>query len=106
MMQIPDHYPPILTDIAHLLRARLGQHLPDTTAETLAIACTEDLGLTFSGCQIYIPKQDAMKRAQRDQAIWRNFTGHNHAELASRYKLTVTQIYDILARVRTSKQPG
>ena len=104
-MQLPDHYPPILADIAHLLRARLGQHLPDTSAETLAMACTEDLGLTFSGCQIYIPKQDSVKRAQRDAAIASAFNGRNHAGLARRFGLTVTQIYDILARQRHDRQP-
>lgn len=102
-MQIPEHYPPILADMATLFRARLGQHLPDSEADVLTLACVDDLCLTFSGCQIYIPKQDAMKRAQRDQAIWRGFTGHNHVELANRYKLTVTQIYDILARQRTAR---
>jgi len=33
------------------------------------MACAKDLGLTFSGCQIYISKQDTMKRAWRDAGI-------------------------------------
>lgn len=104
-MQLPDHYPPILADIALLLHGRLHQHLPAAQAETLARACAEDLGLTFSGCQIYIPKQDSVKRAQRDAAIASAFNGRNHADLARRFSLTVTQIYDILARQRHDRQP-
>ena len=60
-MQLPDSYPPILADIAHLLHLRLAQHLPAEQAAALARAQTDDLSLTFSGCQIYIPKQDAQR---------------------------------------------
>jgi len=103
-MQIPEHYPPILADMATLFRARLGQHLPDSEADVLTLACVDDLCLTFSGSQIYIPKREAMSRAHRDSLIVREFDGHNHADLAKRYHLTVTQIYDIIARRRTARR--
>ncbi len=97
-MQIPDHYPPILADIARLLRPRLNEHFSDTQADRLALALVDDFCQAFSGSQIYIPKQDAFKRAQRDAAIRQEFDGRNHADLSRRYRLTVTQIYEILAR--------
>ena len=102
-MQIPEHYPPILTDIAQLLHLRLGQQLPADQASTLAMTCTEDLRAVFGGSLIYLPKGKDYERKARDAAIYHAFTGKNHLELARRYRLTVTQIYAILARVRASK---
>lgn len=104
-MQIPEYYPPILADIAQLMHLRLRESLPADQAECLALALTDDLCQTFSGCQMYIPKRDMQQRLQRDQAIVREFTGNNRLELAKRYKLSVTQIYDILARQRHDRQP-
>jgi Mor family transcriptional regulator len=103
-MHLPDHYPDILADIAQLLNARLQQHLPAEQAAALALAQAEDLRLTFNGCQIYIPKGDHYERAQRDAEIAAAFNGRNHAELARRYHLTVTQVYDILNRQRLGRQ--
>lgn len=103
-MQLPEHYPEILADIARLLHARLQPHLPADQAAALALAQAEDLRLTFNGCQIYIPKGDGYERAQRDAELASAFNGRNHAELARRYRLTVTQVYDILHRQRLSRQ--
>ena len=44
-----------------------------------------------------------MKRAWRDTKIRQGFNGRNHAGLARSYDLTVTQIYDFIARIRTAK---
>ena len=104
-MKIPEYTPPILDDIAQLLRLRLHGHIPEDQADALALAQANDLGQAYSGCQLYIPKYEGLvlKRRQRDQSIWQAFTGHNHRELALRYKLTVGQIYTILARTRASR---
>lgn len=97
-MNLPDHYPPILADIAQLLYARLQSHLPAALAESLALTQTNDVRMTFSGCQIYIPKFEVIDRHQRNAAIQRAFTGHNHAALGRQFGLTVTHVYEILAR--------
>jgi len=102
-MHLPDHYPPLLSDIAQILHLSLSQTLPADQAATLALAQTDLLSRTYSGCQVYFPKQDAR---QRDAAIAREFNGRNHADLARRHHLTVTQIYNILDRRRRIRQPA
>ena len=97
---IPEGYPPLLSEFANLFHARLAQCLPEETARRLALALTDDLAQIYEGCQLYIPKRDGLARAHRDAALARAFDGHNHAALARRYGLTVTQVYDILARKR------
>ena len=99
-MQLPEHYPPLLADIASVLYLRMSQQLAADQAEALARACTDDLHRAFPGCQMYIPKRDAVNRAERDAAIARDFNGRNHAELARRHRLTVTRIYSVLRRQR------
>lgn len=100
MLEIPQHYPKILADIAQLLRSPLNEHLPNALADTLAMAQTEQLSQTYSGCQVYFPKQNVLKHRKRDKALYREFTGNNHADLASRYCLTVSRVYEIVERVR------
>lgn len=99
-MQLPEEYPPLLSELAGLFRARLAQCLPAEVADPLALALSDDLGQTYEGCQIYIPKRDGLARTRRDAAIGRAFNGRNVEDLARRYHLSATQIYDILARQR------
>lgn len=102
-MLLPDDYPPLLSEFAQLFHARLAQCLPEETARRLALTLADDLGQTWEGCQLYIPKRAGLARARRDAAIEQAFNGHNVAELARRHHLTVTQIYDILARRRANR---
>ena len=56
-MPLPEHYPPILADIARLCcDGGWPSTLPAEQAAALARAQTDDLSLTFSGYQIYILK--------------------------------------------------
>ncbi|MFZ1828293.1 MAG: Mor transcription activator family protein [Candidatus Competibacteraceae bacterium] len=103
MLEIPQHYPQILADIAQLLRSLLNEHLPNALADTMAISQVELLSRTYSGCQVYFPKQKALKRHQRDEALYREFTGNNHTDLARRYCLTVSHVYEIVKRVRKAR---
>lgn len=66
----------------------LGYHIMRAIAE----AC--------GGAQVYIPKADAIERCERDEAIWRDFNGNNHRELARRYNVTEVHIYRIIKRMR------
>lgn len=51
------------------------------------------------GAQVYIPKVDSIARCARDEAIWRDFTGCNHRELARKYGVTKIHIYRIVKRM-------
>lgn len=97
---MPEKYPEILGDLAHLLHARLRDHVPEDIAEALALELVEDMRLKFGGGLIYFPKGQDYERSVRDAAIWREFNGRNHRELALRYGLTINAIYDILSRAR------
>lgn len=52
------------------------------------------------GEAIYIPKQDSVAAAARNRAIRAQFNGHNHAELARRYNLTVRWVNEIISEGR------
>lgn len=105
-LNLPDHYPEILADLAGLVLARALEYLPGERAETLAIELAEDVRLKFGGALIYIPKGCAADREGRNAAIWRDFNGRNHAALARKYGLALATVYDILARERAARQPG
>lgn len=104
MLTLPDHYPEVLADLARILHARLTPHLPAALAEDVALEAVEDIRAKFGGGLIYFPKGEAFERARRDAAIWREFTGRNHVELARRYHLGVSHIYEIVARERERRQ--
>lgn len=102
-MQLPEKYPEILADIVRLLADRLRQHLPDA-AEVLALDLAEDLRRKFGGGLIYLPKGHDYERHHRNLALWREFNGRNHRELARRYGVTVATVYDVVAAERVRRQ--
>lgn len=105
-LSLPDRYPEILADLAGLVLARALEYLPGERAETLAVELAEDVRLKFGGALIYIPKGCAADRSDRNAAIWHDFNGRNHAQLARKYGLALATVYDILARERAARQPG
>lgn len=46
----------------------------------------------------YVPKRD--ERAARDAAVWKAFTGRNHAEVLRHFSISRRLLYSILARKR------
>lgn len=50
----------------------------------------------FGGMQIYLPRNDRLKRCLRDIQIYREYKGNNVRQLARRYRLTEITIYAIL----------
>lgn len=103
-LEFPPEYPEILADLANLIQARLSDQLPEERAADLARELAEDVRLKWGGGLIYIPQGARYERHQRDADIWRGFNGRNHAELARRHNLTLSCVYDILARERLRRQ--
>ena len=103
-LTFPPEYPEILADLATLIHQRLRDQLPPDVAADLARDLAEDIRLKWGGGLIYIPQGARYDRHQRDAAIWREFNGRNHADLARRHRLTVACVYDILARERDRRQ--
>ena len=71
-------------------------------AQDLIVVISHYLG----GRSIYLPRDDRIKRAIRDAAIYRAFDGTNHRELAHRARLTPAQIYNIIGRQRSLRKKG
>lgn len=73
-----------------------------------ALEDAQDLILVIShylgGRNVYLPRDDRIKRALRDSAIYKAFDGNNHLELARKAKLTTAQIYNIVERQRRLRQ--
>jgi Mor family transcriptional regulator len=54
----------------------------------------------FGGRMMYVPRDDKLRIALRDNEIWRAHDGRNVQALAARYDLTSQQIYGILREQR------
>lgn len=64
----------------------------------------------FGGVSFYLPHNEKLERAVRDIKIWQAFTGHNHGELAKKYRVSEMTIRTAIAnqyQLRKSKvQPS
>ncbi len=58
----------------------------------------------MGGRNIYLPRDDRLKRAIRDAMIYRVFDGSNHRDLSRKTGLTTAQIYNIISKERTLRQ--
>lgn len=63
----------------------------------------------WGGQIIYFPKYKRAGLSDRDLQIWKDFNGHNHRELARKYKMALQNIYrilDFVQRAETAKRQG
>lgn len=66
------------------------------SARVTARQVAAHLSKHWGGQLLYIPKNHLGRLSERDEEIWRKFTGNNHAALAIEYDLTMQQIYKIV----------
>jgi Mor family transcriptional regulator len=85
-----DNATAIRNDVVRQLRHALGLHEMDAVA--LADEISICVAKRLSG--VHIPAR--LIKEARNTAIRRDFTGRNHAELASKYGVTRSMIYKIL----------
>lgn len=74
--------------------------IPIQQAEQIAYDLTQSLTKHWGGSMLYVPKLDSERRKKRNLAIWDDFTGNNHHQLAQRYDLSTVAIYQILAHIK------
>lgn len=72
----------------------------EAQAEQIANEIAYRLSQHWGGTMFYVAKYSPWQAHERDLAIWRDFTGNNHHELAIKYHLSVPYIYEITARMR------
>lgn len=93
--------PELLRDLydqtAHLAR-QSGLNCED--ADRMALALVEVMTENWRGRNINFPKGTTMRLLKRDLAIWREFDGGNHSDLAEKYDVTTVWVYSIIRKVR------
>ena len=92
-----ERVPELVTDLEDQMSACLCSELPmlDKTQAKVVRFITDNWG----GQLIYIPKNHIGKVSERDQQVYREFNGKNHAALSKKFALTVQQIYRIVKAV-------
>jgi len=99
-------WPKLLAELVDVLADHLEVHQQMVSEEAMAQA--QDIIVVIAhhlgGRSIYLPKDEKLRRAIRDAAIYRAFDGSNHLELARRVGLTTAQIYNIISVQRRLRQ--
>ena len=90
---IADLYKAIKQSITDMDRDELD--LDEMSQQICINICAE-----FGGRQFYLPKGTEALNAMRDARMWEEFDGNNHLELARKYKISGTRVYQILAKQR------
>jgi Mor family transcriptional regulator len=107
MRDAPELLRDLFDQAAHLGRKR-GLSAED--ADALALELVDTMAANWGGRHINFPKGTSIKLIQRDLAIYQEFNGRNHSELAAKYGVTTVWVYAVIRKVRelTRKegQPG
>lgn len=67
-------------------------------ADVVGIDIVIEICEKFGGCQIYFPKSNSLYRKNRDNIIKDEFNGKNLRELSIKYKISETQIRNIIKK--------
>ena len=76
-------------------KAGLDADLSAHIAHEIMLAFAEHWG----GDSVYVPKSETLQRHSRDVAIWEEFRGDNHSELARKYRISKVWVYAIVKRM-------
>lgn len=107
MRDAPDLLRDLFDQAAYLARQ---QGLDAEPADQLALALVDVMAANWGGRHINFPKGVTLRMIQRDLAIWREFDGSNHNELATRHGVTTVWVYAVIRKIRKmirqDRQPG
>lgn len=83
--------------------ARRATGIDEQTACRCVRGLLDVLYLNFKGVLLYIPTGDGSERSDLYDKVYADFRGHNHAELAVKYRRSVQWVYNVVrARHRTA----
>ena len=99
-----------LTDIilctSFVVREQLG--IDQAKAEETGRKLADLMRQNYGGANVYIPKGTSLDAELRNNAIFQDFRGNNHAELARKYGCTEQHVYNVIRviteAIRKSKQ--
>lgn len=93
-----------IKEMVEIAEAELKVRLPDKPDDVPEIARSVVFAIcdTMGGAVFYLPRGDALKKAMRNAAIFRDWHDRNAqpSELVRKYKLASPTIYEIIARQR------
>ena len=92
--------PPTAQQMIRQMSEFLAGKFDRKTAQMLAVHVIAALVQLFGGRPVYIPRNDAMKRARRNAQIWEEQGKLNARQLAEKHGLCLQGIYKILAAHR------
>jgi Mor family transcriptional regulator len=97
--------PSFLVELADLVAAVLVElNFPPAQAGHTAFEIVRRFVAASGGSTLYIPKIDHIFRHERDEAIFREFTGDNVKALVRKYGVSEVWIYAIIRRQRRFKK--
>ena len=112
----PERYEGTLAGMVQsALHALAAGGLPMPEARALACEVVDRIATDFGGGNVYLPRNDALRRTLRNLSIWHEYDGtphgpHGISVLAKQYHLTEIAIYRIIEAQRqahrTPELPG
>lgn len=97
-----ENAPEILLDLAEQVRAELvkNHNMDEQQARKIGVDVALKIANNWAGELIYIPQSVALMSSERNLAIWREFDGKNHRELARKYGVSMQWVYKVIKRVQ------
>ena len=92
-----------IADVAGETLVKLAA-LDEEIAEQVGIEIANRLATDWGGQLIYMPAGVAVQISQRDQAVYAEFNGKNHSELARKYQISLQWVYKIVSRCRAMEK--
>ncbi len=92
---------PALAEIASSVARDLAGITPEV-AEAAGWEIAERFVRDWGGQQVYVPKADSIARGRLYEAVWQEFRGDNHAEIARRHGISTVWVYAIVKRMRAA----
>ena len=107
----PERYEGTLAGMVQsALHALSSGGLPLPEARALACDVIDRIAIDFGGGNVYLPRNDALRRTLRNLRIWHEYDGTPHGPhgigvLAKKHHLTEIAIYRILEAQRQEQRP-
>ncbi|AWX98694.1 transcriptional regulator [Marinomonas primoryensis] len=90
-------WPEAMRQIYDILKHELDKTEKDSSIALRQLSAICD---AFGGMQFYLPRGHRLEKELKHLRIWNEFNGHNVQELCQKYKLSMQQIYRVIANMR------
>ena len=100
LLDVAHTWPKTLAELTDVLCTYFTRALPAEQALDQAQKVIIVIAHHLGGRMFYLPRDEKLRQALRDDAIWRQFNGTNVTELAREHDLTPNRIYQIIADQR------